>query len=301
MKIPFIGEVGKSKAASSQLRRIYEAQPDGMVKQADCVHCSTSNNLIAAPAVDDRLLPAAAAIRAGGIIVSPSQLQDAMNTTPNRAEATRMTAAKPTAAYETHGASTAKGTLTTVDLKSSKDTSAGFDTSQVSVVLRNTNAAGGAALTGVIGDANGILRSDSDVGGLGVGAIAAALEVSGTWGEDTLTRLEQITGNSSIDIQGLHIIATKLDGSEDVSFFAQGSIRTAKASYVGNAPRVERVKTQHQVGQAAFNKNIRVLNQFEMLLTDMDGIPVKVPAGVEVTLTFGIAAVGSGSVMEKPF
>lgn len=266
----------------------------GMVKAVPLKVCDRTRNITGYEAPDIVTeIPETAVPLDRAVIVSPSQLNSSMN----RNYSTSRAAAAQPSGYAEHGAKTAKGAAVSVELASGKDQGAGFDTDEVSISFRNESAA---SQQEIIFDAAGFLRGDSQYGGLGIGASPAPtdLVIDGTFGPETLTRLENLTRSMAVKVEDFHFLSERLDGTEDTSMYTAGKMRLAKASSLGNAPHSRNIRVSKQLKSGSFNKNIRTAPNLKAIITALDGIAVTIPAGIAFTITFNLTKVASGSAME---
>jgi hypothetical protein len=152
----------------------------------------------------------------------------------------------------------------------------------------------------LIGDYASIIAGGASEGGLGIGSISGDITVGGKFGTKTLTTIQKLCGAAPYDLHGCYIVATKtVGGAPDEEFRANGKFQFVKAQPNGDTPIVDTYELLVQVGKNSFNRNIYEINDLREQLGALEACLLTIPAGVSVTVSFGISALGSGSVMEE--
>lgn len=135
----------------------------------------------------------------------------------------------------------------------------------------------------LIGDGTGLLATK-----LGIVAPKAGVTISGTYGAATYTTFKAITANQAVDLHGLHLVGATTAGVASDVVFNQGFLRMAEANIANNAAQDTEIPFRDLVGPDSFQTNIRVDDDWRMLMNPLSALHVKIPAGEALTVTFRV-------------
>lgn len=133
----------------------------------------------------------------------------------------------------------------------------------------------------LLGDHHGLLAA-----ALSIPAPKAGVTITGTWGSSTYTNINQITGANPVDLHRLHLLGKTTAGAASDAFFSSGSLKMLYADIANNTQQSQIIPLADLVLQDSFNTNIRIDNNFRMLMDGFSAVYLQIPAGEAVTLTF---------------
>lgn len=159
------------------------------------------------------------------------------------------------------------------------------------ISLNNTN----------IGTADFVIFDGSglNAANLKLSAMPLGVNVSGTFGNDTLTFLSQITNYKAVRLKEIWLQSFDTFGNSNQYFFTNGNIIQVYASIANNASQTEIVPLVNQVHQNTFQTSIREIKGFRVLMDSFGGFQVILPGLTIITIVFYIDSVESTYDMNK--
>ena len=133
----------------------------------------------------------------------------------------------------------------------------------------------------LIGDNHGLLAA-----ALGIPAPKAGVTISGTWGASTYTNINQITGANPVDLHRLHLLGKTTAGVASDAFFSSGQLKVLYADIANNTQQSNIIPLADLVLQDSYNTNIRIDNNFRMVMDGFSAVYLYIPAAEAVTVTF---------------
>lgn len=133
----------------------------------------------------------------------------------------------------------------------------------------------------LLGDHHGLLAA-----ALSIPSPKAGVTITGTWGASTYANIKQITGPNPVDLHRLHLLGKTTAGAPSDAFFSSGSLKQLYADIANNTQQSNIIPLADLVLQDSFNTNIRIDNNFRMLMDAFSAVYLQIPAAEAVTLTF---------------
>lgn len=133
----------------------------------------------------------------------------------------------------------------------------------------------------LLGDHHGLLAA-----ALGIPSPKAGVTITGTWGATTYANMKQITGANPVDLHRLHLLGKTTAGAASDAFFSSGSLKVLYADIANNTQQSNIIPLADLVLQDSFNTNIRIDNNFRMIMDGFSAVYLQIPAAEAVTLTF---------------
>lgn len=159
------------------------------------------------------------------------------------------------------------------------------------ISLNNTNVG---TADFVIFDGNGLNAANLKLSSMPLG-----VNVSGTFGSDTLTFLSQITNYKAVRLKEIWLQSFDTFGNNNQYFFTNGNIIQVYASIANNASQTEIVPLVNQVHQSTFQTSIREINGFRVLMDSFSGFQIILPGLTMLTIVFYIDSIESTYDMNK--
>lgn len=110
--------------------------------------------------------------------------------------------------------------------------------------------------------------------------------ISGSWGANSYVNLKQITGANPMRFHGLHMICTTTAGAASTSFFDNGFLKAVRAPANGDSPQEITIPISDLVQPDSFQTNIRVVQDFRLLMDGFTALYCKIPTGIAVVFNF---------------
>lgn len=133
----------------------------------------------------------------------------------------------------------------------------------------------------LLGDHHGLLAA-----ALSIPSPKAGVTITGTWGATTYANMKQITGANPVDLHRLHLLGKTTAGAASDAFFSSGSLKVLYADIANNTQQSNIIPLADLVLQDSFNTNIRIDNNFRMIMDGFSAVYLQIPAAEAVTLTF---------------
>lgn len=133
----------------------------------------------------------------------------------------------------------------------------------------------------LLGDHHGLLAA-----ALSIPSPKAGVTITGTWNSATYANIKQITGSNPVDLHRLHLLGKTTTGASSDAFFSSGSLKQLYADIANNTQQSNIIPLADLVLQDSFNTNIRIDNNFRMLMDAFSAVYLQIPAAEAVTLTF---------------
>jgi len=133
----------------------------------------------------------------------------------------------------------------------------------------------------LLGDHHGLLAA-----ALSIPSPKAGVTITGTWGATTYANFKQLTGSNPVDLHRLHLLGKTTAGAASDAFFSSGSLKVLYADIANNTQQSNIIPLADLVLQDSFNTNIRIDNQFRMIMDGFSAVYLQIPAAEAVTLTF---------------
>lgn len=133
----------------------------------------------------------------------------------------------------------------------------------------------------LVGDHHGLLAA-----ALSIPSPKAGVTITGTWAASTYANIKQITGANPVDLHRLHLLGKTTAGVASDAFFSSGSLKVLYADIANNTQQSNIIPLADLVLQDSFNTNIRIDNNFRMLMDGFSAVYLQIPAAEAVTMTF---------------
>jgi len=133
----------------------------------------------------------------------------------------------------------------------------------------------------LLGDHHGLLAA-----ALSIPSPKAGVTITGTWAATTYNNIKQISGANPVDLHRLHLLGKTTAGVASDAFFSSGSLKVLYADIANNTQQSNIIPLADLVLQDSFNTNIRIDNNFRMLMDGFSAVYLQIPAAEAVTLTF---------------
>ena len=146
----------------------------------------------------------------------------------------------------------------------------------------------------ILGDPTGLIKQQ-----LGIGAPKGGVTFAGSYGADTYTILQNMTGLIPFDLHTIKFQGETTAGAASDAFFNAGRFGLVKLDVAGNTPSNEELVLSDLVQPSTFQTNIRKDDSFRFQLQAATAFEVTLPAGEAVLITATISAAGFTRMMNK--
>lgn len=127
----------------------------------------------------------------------------------------------------------------------------------------------------------------------------ATIDVSGTWGADTVANLKTIGGLMPVDLHKIWMQNTTLLGAASTLFFDDGAILESYADIAGNSFYDEPLPVTTLLTDQSYQPNIRIFDGFRFLVNGLAALHLVIPAQTKVNIVLNISSVALASNMVK--
>lgn len=146
----------------------------------------------------------------------------------------------------------------------------------------------------LIGDAFGLIATK-----LSIGSIKAGVKVNGTWGVNTLTVLEKVTGSLPYRLGDIQFQGYTNAGAKSDKFYNSGFFRLAKADTLNRTTNDNEMVLTDLVYQDSYNTNIRNEQKHRFMMEGLSAYHLLVPAGETISINVKLYSTGQGYAMKK--
>lgn len=150
------------------------------------------------------------------------------------------------------------------------------------ITLNNTN---GLPANFVIFDGLGLVADQ-----LKVASVVPGVTVSGTFGSSTLSQLQTITKDKAVRLKEIWLQSATTGGVLNEAFFNSGYIKQCYASIAANTVVNDLIPVVNQVHQNTYQTSIREMKGFKILIDNLTGFELLLPALTQITIAFYIVS-----------